>query len=346
VTATDKPTVVVTHYALNNLPGGDYYVTENSYDALKTISGNSDPVQIIHGHTHGNRGFDVGRQSTGPFGYPYYCAGHISGGESVYTYGQPPNENLFAWGDFYHPRRFQIDNNLNTINRQNHATDGTNDGGLWHPRSPIVGMRETRTLNLTNDGLTTDGSGQSESKIVRGYDRTFGFSTGTTAGSYFNGFFRLRNIPDPRWEILVGFSVRADVPTVGGDNSFRSRVSHGGHPYGGGANSGYEWYGYKIEDGQLYGEIGSGGSATTTTALTSVTAGDVLHLGALLFSPHICRFYYHKDGSWNGAELTDGNFPRGATTFAKMANFSVYNKSSAQDYEVLFSDFKYHTMGN
>jgi predicted phosphodiesterase len=343
---TDKPVIIFTHYPLDNGPGGAYFYTANAYQALKTIAKHDNLAASIFGHVHGHDDYDVGRQNVGPFGNVHYCAGHISGGESVYTYGDPPHEHLFAWGDFYHPRRYSINNNLNTLDRHNYATDSVGEGGFWHPRFAMRGGGEDRLDDLSAlTPLVTDKT-ESGDFSQTGYRRELRLSTGTTAGSAVRTQFERLNTPLPRWEVLESFSVHATPSVVSESNQYLGRVGRGEVPYKGTTDA--NWYGFKIENGDLYGEaLSSSGATSTTSSIMSVGQGDELFLSAMLFSPHLGRFYAKNGngGDWMAADLTS-NLPTGGKKNRWHLSASLENLGVAENCQLDLYDYKFWKRGN
>ncbi len=79
----------------------------------------------------------------------------------------------------------------------------------------------------------------------------------------------------------------------------------------------------------LYGTVGAGGTETATSALTTVTTGDVLWLKVENISNTNVKFYWRKNaGAWSTATQVTTNIP---TSGGSALHHSVSNNSTASN---------------
>jgi len=342
---TDKPIITHTHYGLNNSWGDPYRTTGNAFKALKELTEADRVVSNIHGHAHANRDWDCGKQSIGPFGMPFYNAGHIAKGKDRwYTYSDPPT-SVYAYGYFYHPQKYQIENTLNTLDRANFAVDGGANVEKMHPRTTLRGAGMSQYFNIgettrTFENVSGSGSFSQDARFNR-----LILETGTTAGSVAGVGFSKGTVGEA-WGVLEGFKVRMRMDLISAGEDYALRMGRGAVRNGGGAGvADGNYYGFKLENGNLRGVVSKNGTETTTQVLTTVGQGSNFNLSAMLFSPHICRFYYRTSANWERGEITDdGVMPVGGRDLNRLAQFSIGDNNN-ENYRAHLHDYKFWKMG-
>jgi len=339
---TDKPVISLTHYAMSNATGGQYQLAFNAYQALQKFADADSLTLHIHGHSHGDQDWDCGKQSVGPFGQPFFNAGHICKGDNNwYTYSNPPT-SVYAYGTFYHPRKYNLNTTLNEIDRANFATDAVTDRSMWHPQGWTRGNQGLETINLGGwlpAQISNSGSaGRTQNEQLQYYQA----ETGTTSGSWANARWRYNTTRD-RWGTLEGFRTEVEFDTIGASNDYECYLGRGLLPRGDGSAD--DGYGFKIDGGNLYGAVYSDGTETLTSQLDTFSQGDNVYLSATLFSPHICRFYWLTGSSWSRAEIVDNTAVPLGTDQMEFTLSTALKNNVAEDYRLRYSGYRLWKLG-